>query len=189
MTHIWHKMLAKRDIGNIWDRRSNGTYDFVYLVSTVLESVVDGSLIDQGGEWNSSSEVRCDNWVPKGKFIRMSGFEFVLLSVWTWWGAWVQRNVYCWGLDDLLWEKEEEWRLVLGEQNEFVVGSIFAEPNYFWAALMFQVPRIMKFEVVRVDKNLTIYFDLFVVEQALELLVKKPLGRVQKAGEYLRFLG
>ena len=40
-------MLAKRDIGNIWDKRSNGTYDFVYLVSIVLKSVVDGRLIDQ----------------------------------------------------------------------------------------------------------------------------------------------
>ena len=33
------------------------------------------------------------------------------------------------------------------------------------------------------------YFDLFVVERSLELVVTKPLGRVQKAGDYLRFLG
>ena len=72
-------------------------YDFVYLVSIVLKSVVDGRLIDQEGVWNSSSEVRCENWVQNGKVIRLSGFGVVLLSVWTWWGAWVQGNVYCRG--------------------------------------------------------------------------------------------
>ena len=34
------------------------------------------------------------------------------------------------GLDDLLTEKEEEWRLVLGGQNYFVVGRIYAGPNH-----------------------------------------------------------
>ena len=93
------------------------------------------------------------------------------------------------GLDDLLSEKEEEWRLVLGEQNYFVFGSIYAGPNYSWVDLMFQVPWILKFEFVRVEKNWMIYFGLFVVERALELVVTKPHGRVQKAGDYLRFLG
>ena len=97
MTHIWHKVLAKRDIGNIWDRRSNETYDFVYLVSIVLKSVVGERLMNQRGMWDGSSEVRCENWVRNGKVIRMSGFGVVLLSVWTWWGAWVQGNVYCGG--------------------------------------------------------------------------------------------
>ena len=54
---------------------------------------------------------------------------------------------------------------------------------------MFQVPWILKFEIVRVRKDRTNYFELFVVERALEWVVKKPLGRVQKAGDYLRFLG
>ena len=54
---------------------------------------------------------------------------------------------------------------------------------------MFHVPWILEFEVVRVEQNGTNYFDLFVVEWALEWVVKKPLGRVQKAGDYLRFLG
>ena len=96
MTHIWHKVLAKRYIGNIWGR-SNGTYTFVYLVSIVLKSVVDGKQIDQGDVWNCSSEVRCENWVQNEKVIRMSGFGVVQLSVWTWRGAWVQGNVYCGG--------------------------------------------------------------------------------------------
>ena len=67
MTHIWRQVLAKRDIGNIWDRRSNATYDFVYLVCINLKIVVNGRLIDQRGVWNGSSEVRCKYWVRDGK--------------------------------------------------------------------------------------------------------------------------
>ena len=37
MTHIWHKVSAEWDIRHIWDRRSNGTYDFVYLVCNILK--------------------------------------------------------------------------------------------------------------------------------------------------------
>ena len=88
MTHIWQKVLVKRDIGNIWDKRSNGTYDFVYSVSIIFKSAVDERLIDQGGAWNGSTEVKC-------KYFRMSGFGIVLLSLWTCWGAWVQRNIFC----------------------------------------------------------------------------------------------
>ena len=47
MTHIWHKVLAKWDIGQIWDRSSNGTYSFVYWVIIILESVVDERRINQ----------------------------------------------------------------------------------------------------------------------------------------------
>ena len=97
MTHIWHKALAKRDVGQIWDRRSNGTYDFEYLASIILKNVVDERLINQRGLWDESTEVRCKDWVRNGKAIRTSGFGVVLLSVWTWWGAWVQGNVYCGG--------------------------------------------------------------------------------------------
>ena len=96
ITHIWHKVLVKRDIGHIWDRSRNRTYNFVYSV-IILKSVVDERLINQSGVWDGSSEVRCENWVRKEKVIRMSGFALVLLSVWTWWGAWVQGNVYCGG--------------------------------------------------------------------------------------------
>ena len=117
MTHIWYKVLAKRDIGHIWDRSSNGTCDFVYSVIIFPKSVVGERLINQRGVWDGSSEVRCENWVRNGKVIRMSGFGVVLLSAWSWWGVWVQRNVFLRGLDDLLSEKEEELRLVLGGQN------------------------------------------------------------------------
>ena len=94
MTHIWDKILAKRDIRHIWERRSNGTYDFVYSVIIILKIVVDERLVNQRGVWDGSSEVRCEDWVRNGKVIRMSGFGVVLLSVWTWWGAGVQGNVY-----------------------------------------------------------------------------------------------
>ena len=96
MTHIWHKILAKRDIGHIWDRRSNGTYDFVYSVIIILKCFVE-RLIIQSDLWDGSSEVRCEDWVRNGKDVRMSGFGVVLLNVWTCWGAWVQGNVYCGG--------------------------------------------------------------------------------------------
>ena len=95
ITLIWHKILTKMDIGHIWDRRSNGTYDFVDSVIINLKSVVDERLINQRGMWDGSSEVSCEDWVRNGKVIRMSKFGVVLLSVWTWWGAWVQGNVYC----------------------------------------------------------------------------------------------
>ena len=157
-THIWRKVLARRDIGNVWDRRSNGTYDFVYLVIIVLKGVVDERLMNQRGVWNGSSEVRCEDWVRNGKVIRMSGFRGVLLCVWTWWGAWVQGNVYCGGWMVCCRKKEEEWRLVLGEQNQFVVGSIYAGRDCSWADLMFPVPWILKFEVVCVKKTRTKYF-------------------------------
>ena len=35
---------------------SNGTYDFEYLASFILKSVLYGRLIDQGGVWNGSSK-------------------------------------------------------------------------------------------------------------------------------------
>ena len=58
---------------------------------------------------------------------------------------------------------------------------------------MFQVPWIVKFEVVRLEKTLLHYSDFLavrtaVVEWAVEWVVKKPLGRVQKAADYPRFL-
>ena len=53
---------------------------------------------------------------------------------------------------------------------------------------MFQVPWI-----VRVEKTRMHYFDFLVVrtsvEWAVEWVVKKPLGRVQQAADYPRFLG
>ena len=94
MTHIWPKILAKRDIGRIWDRRSNGTYNFVYSVIVILKRFRK-RLINQRGVWDGSSEVRCEDWVRNWKVIRTSGFGVVLLSIWTWWGAWVQGNVHC----------------------------------------------------------------------------------------------
>ena len=59
---------------------------------------------------------------------------------------------------------------------------------------MFQVPCIAKLEVVRWEKTRLQYSDFLVVrtskvEWAVEWPVKKPLGRVQKAAEYPRFLG
>ena len=53
---------------------------------------------------------------------------------------------------------------------------------------MFQVPWILKFEAIHVEQNWTNYFYLFMVERVLEWVVKKPLGRVEKVGDYLRFL-
>ena len=94
MTHIRHKVLGKRDIGHIWDRRSNRTYNFVYSVIPILKIVVDERLVNQRGLWDGSSEVSCENWAWNGTVIRMSGFGVVLLCFWTWWGAWVQGNVY-----------------------------------------------------------------------------------------------
>ena len=62
-------------------------------------------------------------------------------------------------------------------------------PNYSWADMIFQVPWIVKFRAVHVEQNYTNYFfNLFGIQRALEWVVKKPLGRVQKAGDYLLFL-
>ena len=47
LAHIWHKVLAKRDIRHIWERRSNRTYNFVYSVITILKIVVDERLVNQ----------------------------------------------------------------------------------------------------------------------------------------------
>ena len=54
---------------------------------------------------------------------------------------------------------------------------------------MFQVPWIVRVEKIRMH-----YFDFLVVrtsvvEWSVEWAVKKPLGRVQKAADYPRFLG
>ena len=67
MAHIWHKTLAKRDIGYNWERRSKGTYNFVYSVITILKIVVDERLVNQWGVWDGSSEVRCEDWVRNGE--------------------------------------------------------------------------------------------------------------------------
>ena len=61
----------------------------MYSVTT-MKSVVDRRLIDHRGIWNGSSEVSCKYWVREGKSIRIIGFHFVLLVVWTLWGAWVK---------------------------------------------------------------------------------------------------
>ena len=66
MTHIWHNILANRDIGNICDRRSNGTYNFVYLVIIILRRFVEERLINQRGVWDRGSEVRSEDWVMNG---------------------------------------------------------------------------------------------------------------------------
>ena len=81
MTHIWHKVLTKSDIGHIWVRMSNGTYDFLYLVSIILKNVVNVRLIDQSGVWSGSSEVSCKNWFRDGKGIGLTAFGVLLLSV------------------------------------------------------------------------------------------------------------
>ena len=57
---------------------------------------------------------------------------------------------------------------------------------------MFQVP--LRIEVVRWEITRLRYSDFLavrtsVVEWAVEWVVKKPLGRVQKAADYLRVLG
>ena len=66
---------------------------------------------------------------------------------------------------------------------------------------MFQVPWIVKFDVVRLEKFWRNYFGLLavrraVVKRAVDWVMKKPLVRVQKAadypqkeGDYLLFLG
>ena len=122
MTHIWHKVLAKRDIGHIWETRSNGTYDFVYLASIILKVVVSGWLIDQRGVRNGSSEVRYENWVRNGKVIRTSGFGVVLLSVLTWWGAWVQGNVYCGGWM-ICWKRRKSGIWCSGDKINLLSGA------------------------------------------------------------------
>ena len=55
---------------------------------------------------------------------------------------------------------------------------------------MLQVPWIVEFEVVRGETNRMHYVDLLavrtaVVEWAVEMAMKKPLGRVKKAGGWL----
>ena len=78
-----------------------------------------------------------------------------------------------------------------GTKLIFVGGIAF---NCLHSDLMFQVPRIVKLEFVLVGKTLTNYFDLFavptaVVKLVVERVAKKPLIRLQKADDYLRFLG
>ena len=91
---------------NFWSRGivgifgTGGTTERTTLctrLSFFLKSFVDERLITQRGVWDGSSDVRCKDWVRNGKVVRMSGFGVVLLSVWTWWGAWVRGSVYCWG--------------------------------------------------------------------------------------------
>ena len=121
MPHIWQKMVTKRDIGLIWDRSSNGMYDFVYSV-IILKSVVDKRLINQKGVWHGSSEFKCENWVRNGKVIRISGFKVVLLSVWTWSAdAWVQGNIYCRGW--IIRFRKRRKRGVWGLRNKTILLS------------------------------------------------------------------
>ena len=48
MNHIWPKTLAKRDIGHIWERRSNRTYNFVYSVITILKMLLTRGWLVKG---------------------------------------------------------------------------------------------------------------------------------------------
>ena len=120
MTLIWHKVLAKRDIGHFWDRRSKSTTLCTTpnpLILMPSQSVhfqkCCGREADWSrGVWNGSSEVRCKYWVTDWEGIRMSGFGVVLLSIWTWWGAWVQANIYCGG-----------WIICLGKGGRVAFGA------------------------------------------------------------------
>ena len=188
MTHIWHKVLAKRDIRDISDRRSNGTYNFVYSVNIILKCVVYERLINQRGVLDGSSDVRYENWVRNGKVIRMSGFGVVLLSVWIWWGAWVQGNVYYGSWMICCRERRKSGVWCSGDTINLLSGA-YSLGQIILQRTEFQVPWI-----VRVEKTRIHYFDFLVVrtsvvEWAVEWVVKKSLGRVQKAADYPRFLG
>ena len=125
MTHIWHKTLAKRDIGQIWERRSNRTYNFMYSVITILKTVVDERLVNQRGVWDGSSEIRCEEWVRNGKVIGRGGFGVVLLSVWTWWGTWVQGNVYYGGWMICCQERRKSGVWCSGYKINLLSGALF----------------------------------------------------------------
>ena len=132
MTHIWHKVLAKRDMGHIWGMSSNGTYSFVYWVIIIQESVVDERRINQRGVWDESSEVRCGDWVRNGKDLRMSGFGVVLLNVWTWWGAWVQGNVYFGGWMICCRKRRKSGVWCSGDKINLLSGAYALGRNILW---------------------------------------------------------
>ena len=105
------------------ERRSNRTYNFVCSVITILKFVVDERLVHQWGVWDGSSEVRCEEWVRNGRVIRTSGFGVVLLSVWTWWRAWVQGNVYYGGCMICCRKRRKSVVWCSGDTNNLLSGA------------------------------------------------------------------
>ena len=75
MTHIWHKVLAKRDIRQIWGRRSNGTYDFVYSVIIFLKCVADEMLIIKGACAMAAVRLGTKTGFGMGKSLGRAGSE------------------------------------------------------------------------------------------------------------------
>ena len=180
--------VAERDIGHIWERRSNRTYNFVYSVITILKIVVDKRLVNQRGVWDGSSEVRCEDWVRNGKVIRMSGFGVVLLSVWSWWGAWVQGNVYCGGWMICCRKRRKSGVWCSGDTINLLSGA------YSLGQIILRQIDVSGPLDCACGQNSDAFFDFLVVrtsvvEWAVEWAVKKPLGRVQKVADYPRFLG
>ena len=55
--------------------------------------------------------------------------------------------------------------------------------------MMFQVPWIVRVEKTRMHYSDFLVVRTSVLEWAVEWVLKKPLGRVQKAADYPRFLG
>ena len=74
MTRIWQKMLAKGDIGHIWDKRSNGTYHFVYLVSFVLKVLWTGGWLIKGVCGPGALRLGANNGSGRGRALGIAGF-------------------------------------------------------------------------------------------------------------------
>ena len=75
MTPIWHKVLAKRDNRDISDRRSNGTYDFVYSVIRILKCVVYERQINQRACWVGAVRLGTKTGFGMGKSLGQAGSE------------------------------------------------------------------------------------------------------------------
>ena len=153
MTHIWQELVAKRDIGHIRCRRSNGAYNIVFSVNIILKLLWTG-MLDQRGMWIGSSAVWRKYGIWEGMSIITYGFHIVMLGVWSWRGAGAKGNI-CWAgwKKQLLSEREEEWRLGLVVQNLIVVGGIYVVPKCSQADLMLHVSWLENFKLKFEIKN------------------------------------
>ena len=95
MTHIWHKVLAKRDIGHIWDTRSNGTEDWARNGKVIRTSGFGVVLLSvwtcwgawvQGKDYYGGWMIFCRKRRKSG--VRCSGEKINLLS-----GAYSQGRI------------------------------------------------------------------------------------------------
>ena len=160
ITHTWQNFWPRRILVILETTVAAGrTTLFTWLLLLFWKMLWTGGWLIKVGCGMGAGDVRCKFCVRDGKGIRMSGFGFELLSVWTSRGAWVQGIIYCgvW----MICSRKRNWVAFGARRTELICcRGRYGSPKCSQADLMFHISWIFKFEVLLVEKKRQNCFDL-----------------------------